>query len=373
MSESSDPIPGAVPAGPGPTAHRRFLPGLVLLLALAFGLRLHHAFAMSEHPRFDAPIMDAGYHYDWAKAILAGQEFQPGAYFRAPLYPWFLALVLKLTGGSLFAVRIVQALLGTLATGLVWRIARREFGGLAGWVAGAIAATYWVSIYFDGELLIPTLYVPLLLLGLDRALLLPRRGFTPRAVLVCGAWFGLAALARPNVLLFMPLLFAWVWFQARPGRWRAGLLLTLGTLIPIAPVTARNYAKSGELVLIATQAGVNFWIGNNPDSDGVTALVPGTRAGWWEGYEDSRRKAREEAGRDLTDSGISRFYSDKAWAWMRAEPGAALRQLLWKLRLFHTNWEFSNNQEIRFWCHRLDPLRARAWDSANCWPWAWWG
>ena len=65
---------------------------------------------------------------------------------------------------------------------------------------------------------------------------------------------------------------------------------------------------------------------------------------------------RLEAGRELTDSEISQHYSKKALAWAAEEPAAFLRHLLWKLRLFWTNWELGNNQEIRFFALRFNPL-----------------
>ncbi len=346
--------------GPGVTAgwgsrERWFL--LSLLIA-AFAFRAWNAHAMRANPRFDEPVMDGLYHLEWAQAILAGETFQEGAFFRAPLYPWFMAAVLKLTGGSLFALRIVQALLGTCTVALTLLIARHSFGRAAGWIAGVVAATYWVLVYFDGELLIPTLYVPLLLAGLLAAMRLPDRAFSLRACLICGLLFGLAAIARPNVLMFMPPLAIWLWLQAgrKKPAWLAAGMLTLGTLIPILPITIHNYSASGEGVLIASQAGVNFWIGNNPESDGMSAIVPGTRSGWWEGFEDSRRLAKKEAGRDLSDAEISQHYAAKVWSWVGEAPGAAMKHLVRKARLFLLDWEVSNNQEIRFVSHRYNPL-----------------
>ncbi|MFT4649436.1 MAG: 4-amino-4-deoxy-L-arabinose transferase-like glycosyltransferase/Tfp pilus assembly protein PilF [Glaciecola sp.] len=349
------PTPGVVSAKPWGGRERWALLGLLLL---AFGFRLWNVQAMRANPRFDAPVMDGLYHLDWARAILAGEMFQEGAFFRAPLYPWFMAAVLKISGESLFALRIFQALLGTCTVALTLLIARQSFGRAAGWLAGAVSATYWVLVYFDGELLIPTLYVPLLLAGLFSALVLPQRNFSWRACLICGLFFGLAAIARPNVLLFMPPLAIWLLWQAGRGKraWLATGMLTLGTLIPILPITVHNYVSSGEGVLIASQAGVNFWIGNNPASDGMSAIVPGTRAGWWEGFEDSRRLARQEAGEDLSDKGISQHYTTKVWSWMADNPTAALRHQMWKLRLFFLDWEVSNNQEIRFVSHRYNVL-----------------
>ena len=50
--------------------------------------------------------------------------------------------------------------------------------------------------------------------------------------------------------------------------------MLLCALIPIGGVTLYNATAGGDLVLIASQGGVNFYIGNNERSDGRTAIVP---------------------------------------------------------------------------------------------------
>ena len=63
----------------------------IFLLALA--VRLVYLWQMRSSAWFDALMMDAEYHDQWAQAIISGKDFTGGAFFRAPLYPYFLALV----------------------------------------------------------------------------------------------------------------------------------------------------------------------------------------------------------------------------------------------------------------------------------------
>ena len=72
------------PVHAGPT--RPWVVALVIF-ALAAALRVVYVMALREHPRFDAPVMDAGYHLAWARALAEGTEFREGPLFRAPLYP----------------------------------------------------------------------------------------------------------------------------------------------------------------------------------------------------------------------------------------------------------------------------------------------
>lgn len=326
----------------------------VFWFAAAAALRLVYVLALREHPRFEAPTMDAGYHLAWARTVALGETFQEGPYFRAPLYPTFLSVWTALSPESTLLARLAQAILGASGAGLSAALAQHVMGRSSAWWAGGFVALSPVMVAFDAELLIPVLLVPLLLLALNRCVAWGGERAV-RPALVTGAWFGLAAIARPNVLLFMPVLFAWTLVRTR--RPAVGLMLALGTLIPIAPVTLANLA-SGDAALISTQAGVNFWIGNNPESDGVTAIVPGTRQGWWDGYHDAISLAEAEEGRELRPSEVSRHYFGKALSWMAGDPAAAAALLAWKARLLVANVELANNQDIEFTAWRtLPPLR----------------
>lgn len=337
---------------------RRERLGLVGLVLLALAIRVAHVLFMRESPYFDGPVMDGAYHLEWARSVASGQAFQDGPFFRAPLYPWFLALLLSLTGDDLTWARLLQAPLGSATVVLTTLLGRRLGGPLAGWVAGFLAATSWVLVYFDGEFLIPTLAVPLNLLALWLTLGLGSAP-SPRRAGAAGAAWGIAALARPNVLLLLPFLGLWLLLMGRVGgalRWGLALIFTAGALLPILPITAYNRIAGGDWVLISSQAGVNLWIGNNPESDGSSAVVPGTRAGWWEGYYDSIALAEAAEGRSLRPSEVSSFYSSKALDWMKGSPGAACGHLIQKARLLLSDVELGNNLDVEFFSKQFDPL-----------------
>lgn len=326
------------------------VPASIVLLAV--GLRVIYVLLSTEHPLFDSPNMDAGYHLAWATAFAGGEEFQDGPFFRAPLYPMVLAGLTALPGDGTLVARLAQALFGGMSAYLTYRIGARVHGRDAGFVAGLLVACSWVLIAFDAELLIPTLFIPLTLLALDRAL---EWGFDdrPRPALIAGLAFGLAAIARPNVLVFMPVAFALA--VARGRGWRGPTALTLGTCLAIAPVTLHN-ALEGDAALISTQAGVNLWIGNNPESDGSAAIVPGTPDGWWEGYYGAISQAEAAAGRRLQPSEVSKYFTARAFRWAMDDPGSWAAHMLWKARLLVTNVELANNSDIEFTATRTMPI-----------------
>ncbi|MFN0244466.1 MAG: tetratricopeptide repeat protein [Planctomycetota bacterium] len=331
---------------------------LAILLGIAFTLRLVYVLQSRASPLFANPQMDALYHVDWARALARGEDFQPGPFFRAPLYPWFLGATFRLFGDGLLWPRVLQALIGTVSVALVYWVAQRAFDRRTGLVASAFAATYWVLVYFEGELLLPVLEVPAYLLAIGTSLAL-RTSSSKWLALACGGCWGAAALVRPNGLMFVPFVAAWIFWCERAHARRAlsvCSLFALGVCTPIAPITIYNRVVGHDTVLVSSQGGVNFWIGNNPRSDGVSAIVPGTRPDWWGGYYDSIRQAEAAVGRALKPSEVSRYYSAKAWKWIRDEPSAALRHLAWKLRLFWTDFEIGNNQDERFFALRFGPV-----------------
>jgi tetratricopeptide (TPR) repeat protein len=336
--------------------------GVGAVLLLAFVLRLVYVLQSRSSPLFDAPQMDAAYHLQWARAFAAGEGFQTGEpFYRAPLYSWFLGAVLALFGDGLLAPRIAQAVLGTFTAGLTFLIGARAFDRRTGLLAALGVSTSWILIYFDGELLIPTLAVPLQLLALWLSLRLAddRR---PVSLALAGAGWGLAAIARPTVLLIVPFVALWAAWRAAPGthlmrrRASALALVLAGFAVPVLPLTLHNALVAKDPVLISSTGGVNLWIGNNPVSDGSSAVLPGARTDLWGGIQDATLMAEAEAGRKLRPSGVSRHYARKARAHMLAHPGHALRHLAWKLRLAWTSWELGNNTQPEFFARRFGPV-----------------
>lgn len=324
-------------------------------------LRLLYVLDMRTSVAFDQPIMDELVHDGWARGTIRF-FFDQVPYFRAPLYPWFLEFLYAMNDGYLWP-RIAQALLGALTVALVADLGRRLAGPVAGLAGGLLLAFCWPVIYFTGELLIVTLFTTLVVIALW---LLVCAGSSDRRSLALGAALvlGIASMARPTALVFLPVLL-WLPLRiwpgnglARLGSWRVrgAVWLLLLALLPGLALTVRNKVVGDDWVFIASQGGVNFYIGNNAQSDGRTAVVPGTSGTWLGGYRDTVARAETALGRELAPSEVSAYYFGEGLRFWAQEPGKALKLLGTKLRLLGGAGERSNNKNLHFWRARSEIL-----------------
>lgn len=325
-----------------------------IVLAVALSLRIVFFFLnKANNPVFLHPIMDALYHHEWAEDILAGTYRADDVYFRGPLYPYLLAFFYKISGTSIVFAVFVQHLIGTATSGLIYLLSREFFSKRVSLLAGLFAALYWPFVYFEGDLLIVTTIIffnTLVFLTFTQSI----RKDNLLLLVISGVFLGLSAIARPSVLIVFPVLPVVLYLnRRRGGKTRVGwitrtVVVYAATLIVIAPVMIRNYVVGRSVVPVAASGGVNFYIGNNPESDGSTAIVPGTRADWWGGYNDAIAIAEEDEGRKLNLSEVSDYFFKRGFAWIKSNPGDATSHLLMKLRIFWAGPERSNNKYLYF-------------------------
>ena len=336
---------------------RRDLVHVGIVLGLAIALRLvFYYFNQRNNPVFSMPIMDALYHDEWARGILDGTWSTDDVYYRGPLYPYLLAFLYKLSGASIAFAVLVQHIIGALTSGAVYLLAREYFNPRVSLVAGLFAALYWPFVYFEGDLLIVT---TILLLNTVALILLARSmridGTRSWILLAAsGVVFGLSTIARPSVLIFFPALpLVLYWTRERGKRtsrmWLAKSAVVAGAITAaILPVMARNYVVAKAVVPVAASGGVNFYIGNNPASDGTSAIIPGTRADLWGGYEDAIEIAELAEGRKLNLAEVSDYYFHRGWEWIELNPGDAAAHFGKKFRVFWAGPERANNKFIYF-------------------------
>lgn len=258
---------------------------LVGLLALL--VRVAFVLDFASRPLFDANLAtgtDMEFLIGWARRVAGGDLLGRGSgpFWWAPLFPYTLGGILAILGrDNLVGAALAQAVLGALTCSLVYLLGRRLLDEVTGLVAGLLAATYGPAIFYGGFFLSTTLEV-FLAVAILLAVTVARERPTPRRWLGAGIVAGLGCLARPNFLLgvaalgiLLPVLLRRP--DARPD-WplvrRAGVAFAIGTVLAIAPATARNWAVGGRPVLVSAAGPETFRIANSYDSTPLNFVYP---------------------------------------------------------------------------------------------------
>jgi len=266
---------------------------------------------------------DSRAYDEWAQRIAAGDWIGHDVFYQAPLYPYFLASVYAVAGRNLLLVRIVQAVLGSLACVCVALAGRNFFSPRVGVAAGLILALYAPAIFFDGLIQKSTLDV----FFLSVALWLISRTYnaeraTPSQWLPLGLAIGALSLTRENAIVFTAVIAVWTFVAARA---RGLALFVAGVAIVILPVALRNSLVGGGFYVTTSQFGPNFYIGNNPNADGTyQSLRFGRGAPEYE-RQDATEIAERELGRSLTPAEVSGYWTDRALDFITGRPADWLR------------------------------------------------
>src|SRR5262249_41588941 len=139
-----------------------------------------------------------------------------------------------------------------------------------------------------------------------------------------GLAMGALALTRENALVFIAIIGAWA-LTIAGGRLKRGMAFATGLAVLLVPVAARNAYVGGGFYITTSQAGPNFYIGNNPRADGTyQSLRFGRGAPEYE-RQDATELAERAVGRQLSPGEVSGYWFDRAMDFIASEPGAWLK------------------------------------------------
>ena len=112
----------------------------------------------------DFYFLDSVSYDEAAVNLLTKGEFGLN-YDRPPVYPLFLAGIYFLFGKSIFAVRIVQAIMGAVIAVIMAIIGKRVAGQKVGALAGALWSIYPLGVFIAGIVYSETVVATLLACG----------------------------------------------------------------------------------------------------------------------------------------------------------------------------------------------------------------
>ena len=311
--------------------------------AVALVVRLVHAHAMQASPFAGMLLGDSRSYMDWAMRLVSGQWWGDRVFYQAPLYPYALGAALKL-GLGLDGIRLVQAILGSLACGLVALATARLFDRRAGVIAGLMLAFYPPAIFFDWLIqksVLDGVLIACLLVLLTKT----TTTVTPQRAAVVGVTVGCFALSRENAIVLLPALA--VWCAVRASRRTVAILaLVAGAALALAPAVIRNSLVGHGLYFTTSQAGPNFFIGNQANASGTYAPLRMGRGDPEVEEADATAIAETTAGRPLRPSEVSRFWLRQSVIWISHHPFAWLRLLGWKLLLALNAQELVDTEDL---------------------------
>ena len=311
---------------------KRSIPIAAWVFLLALAVRLLVLARLTDSPHLIASSGDMKFYSDWGLRVAGGHWTDHKAFYGLPGYPFFLGAVYAICGPNPFAVGFLQAFSEAGIAVLLFQMARAIVPGSKGTVVAGLASGGW--IFFQpaqafSAVLMPTTWVVFAFWGIvawSMRLADGGQGEESRSLWRPWLWIGLltgfVAMTVATILFVLPLPMAAAARSLRKVHAvaLACAVLILGVFLGAAPCWLHNYFVAGEPVFLSAHSGVNFWIGNNPRATGYPKMPPGLRASQEGMLKDSIRMAETAAGRPLTRSEVSRFWSAKAKAYIQEQP-----------------------------------------------------
>ena len=299
---------------------------LAAILTCAFVLRLASILLIPTSPTSDfwsyfqraASLADKG--------IYDAMVGRPDASY-PPAYPLLLSVVFRLPVDRLLGAKLTNVGLGVVAVVLIFYITQSLVGESAGLVAAAILAVSPTQALLPILIASENLFTPLLFAWILLIISMPR---STRTAFAAGLITGVLTLTRA-IAVVLPLPWALAALSGKPGlrRFIAGLAaIGLGLAATLTPWAIRNAHTLGRPIFLTSTAGINLFIGNNPNAAGT----------WYQWTEDI-----ETYDPDFTTKSIAeqdRIARNIAFRWLVQNPLDFMRLYLKKLASMFANDQF---------------------------------
>ncbi|MFT7464368.1 MAG: hypothetical protein ACI9EF_002724 [Pseudohongiellaceae bacterium] len=311
-------------------------PLLALLTLAALVKLLVIAVSLNENPLGSNITSDARYYVDRAQGMAGVIDDPLGdeVYHLPPLYPALLSIVPGVVDESFGLIMALQACAGLVLLASVFVFARRRGTVLAALIATGLTLAYGPLTFFETKLLGDQLATVLLMASLVAADALHDRPSPWRSAAV-GLLLGLSCLARPQVLLLLPVFGLWA-SRLKPRVWPA---LALAAALPFVPVIWHNAAASGQFVMISDNGGVNLWLANAGPPSGTFLSFDRDFGNIETQAAVATQRAEAALGKPLSPSEVSQWYAGQTWAVVTADPALFAQRLWLRARALIENFE----------------------------------
>lgn len=244
------------------------------VLFLALVLRLVWLILVDTHP-----VSDSGVYDDFAVSIVEGRGFAFADGTLTAFWPVgtsaVYALIYKVLGHNYLYIAWLNLLLGIGIVYLSWSLSRHYFDEKTALLTAFILAVWPLLIQFTSVLASELIFVFMMLLIIRLANSISL-GLVVQAILF-GVAIGLTCHIRPTIAPLLLILPALQLIKRQKTLSQlvpyVGIALISCALV-MTPWSMRNTELYGQTTLLTTNFGPNFWMGNNPDSDGAYMRLP---------------------------------------------------------------------------------------------------
>jgi 4-amino-4-deoxy-L-arabinose transferase-like glycosyltransferase len=292
---------------------------------------------------------DANGYWHLGEAIANGDDYSihqpPRRVLRVPGFPLLLAGSIRLFGDSIWAARVVLAVIGAACCWFTYRLGHRLMNRQVGIIAALIVAIHPFHVGMSTLILSETLFTFWMLTSLlalagligaheeaetdvdqDSGLSeSPARQHTfsviVRAVLT-GLLIACAVLIRPGFILWLvPAVVAILWF-VKSGilvRILCAVTLVAAFGLTMLPWAIRNHNVTGHWVVTSLWSGPSLYDGLHPGADGTSDMS----------FFDE-----ENVMADMSEYEMNAHYQQRAVAFARSHPGRTIELAMRKAARF---------------------------------------
>jgi len=284
--------------------NRKYIIALIFILSLV--IRLFYVFIIPH----DIIVGDS---YSWIKPaedILDGKGYNDTK--RGPIYPLIITVLYSIFGFEPLVITIFQSLVSSLNCILIYIIAEKIFSPMTGIITAVLVCFYPYLIFYTGVVISETVYTFLISLTVLFIIYAKEKDRIYQWIFA-GISFGLTALCKPVILVFLLFVFLWIYLTTQFKLYALINIFILGlfTLLTVLPWTIRNYFFYKKIIFIST-GGADFWLSNN-DTAMVLETTPEIdepapeRWIWFpkERYEEIKKLPITEADKIFWKEGIN--------------------------------------------------------------------
>lgn len=310
---------------------------VISLFFLALFLKIIFLFSFLNYdPSLKVPQLDSAYYLKIASNLKEKKIIpQPEGFFLLPPgYSYFLSLI-PYRSGNYLNIYILQIILGAFSILLIQKSGERFFGKRAGVISAILFLLYGPATFYETRILSESIIIFFILLFFIL--------YTSEKLIFqyfSGIVLGYLYLLRQNIFLFIIFLFFWSIFKDRKKLTCFILALPFFFIIPFI-----TFFGTKKIIGTSAQAGIAFYMGNNPSSYGLFSDPIGLKGNINEMARQIQNYTEREEGRKMSPLEINYHWIKKVYRWAAKKPLDFFKNIILKIQRFIDNWEYGLNEQ----------------------------